>query len=165
MEEYFLEMLRLFRSDNVGVRSKLSAVYLTLGKEQECYDFIKWYQCYPVNGYDQGNTDLPFLIYEQYNFGYLNKVLTEKVQLVQKHFDILFERIDMHNRRIWRAILEPGRPINQQEPEMIVQNTANEAYAIVKSFLRPWEWTEGAIEYLETRLGKDTQYDAEIQQF
>ncbi|KAI3654920.1 hypothetical protein MP228_000300 [Amoeboaphelidium protococcarum] len=220
MEEYFLEMLRLCRSDNVGVRLILPAVYLMLGKEQECYDFIKWFQCYPVNGYDWGNMDLPFLNYEQHNFldelpeefisEYINvemvlalalikfralrslkdalnsecdlsrlpqvllrhlpadlneKVLTEKVQLVQKHFDILFERIDKHNRRIWRAILEPGPLINQQEPELIVQNTANEAYAIVRSFLRPWEWTEGAIEYLETRLGEDTRYDAEIQQF
>ncbi|KAJ4002675.1 hypothetical protein NW766_012801 [Fusarium irregulare] len=38
-----LEMLRLCRGDNQGVRSYVPALYLRLGRDQEAYDFIKWH--------------------------------------------------------------------------------------------------------------------------
>ena len=39
----FMEMLRLCRSDNLGVREYVSAVKLRLAKGQECDDFCKWW--------------------------------------------------------------------------------------------------------------------------
>jgi hypothetical protein len=36
-----LDMLRLCRGDNIGVRDCIPAMFLRLGKDQACYDFIK----------------------------------------------------------------------------------------------------------------------------
>ena len=41
--DHLLDMLRLCRGDNMGVRDSVPALYLRLGREQECYDFIKWW--------------------------------------------------------------------------------------------------------------------------
>lgn len=38
-----LDMLRLCRGDNMGVRSGIPALYLRLGRDQEAFDFLKWY--------------------------------------------------------------------------------------------------------------------------
>jgi hypothetical protein len=59
---HFLDMLRLCRSDNMGVRSLIPGIMLWLNKDQECYDLIKWFfvGC-DDDDYDWGNTDLPFL--------------------------------------------------------------------------------------------------------
>ncbi|KAL9602872.1 MAG: hypothetical protein Q9219_001567 [cf. Caloplaca sp. 3 TL-2023] len=56
------DMLRLCRSDNMGVRGLLPALYLRLDRDQEAYDFIKWYETTGnESNYDWGNLDLPFL--------------------------------------------------------------------------------------------------------
>lgn len=52
-----LDMLRLSRGDNMGVRSQVPALYLRLGRDQEAYDFLKWY----AQDYDWGDVDQPFL--------------------------------------------------------------------------------------------------------
>ncbi|KAE9371410.1 hypothetical protein N431DRAFT_545669 [Stipitochalara longipes BDJ] len=57
-----LDMLRLCRSDNIGVRDCIPGMFLRLGKDQECYDFIKWYSTTGEDShYDWGDMDLPFL--------------------------------------------------------------------------------------------------------
>ena len=56
------DMLRLCRGDNLGVRGLMPALYLRLGQDQDCYDFIKWWAtCDPDGHYDWGNTDLTYL--------------------------------------------------------------------------------------------------------
>jgi hypothetical protein len=57
---HFLAMLGLCRSDNIGLRSLVPGIMLRLNKDQECYDFIKWFFV-GEDDYDWGNTDLPFL--------------------------------------------------------------------------------------------------------
>ena len=37
------ELLRLCPGDNMGVRATVPSVLLRLGKDQECYDFMKWF--------------------------------------------------------------------------------------------------------------------------
>ncbi|KAF4993686.1 hypothetical protein FDECE_13343 [Fusarium decemcellulare] len=39
----FNDMLRLRRPDNLGVRDIIPHLLLRLGREQECYDFLKWW--------------------------------------------------------------------------------------------------------------------------
>ncbi|KAK0710175.1 hypothetical protein B0T26DRAFT_724270 [Lasiosphaeria miniovina] len=63
---HFTDMLRLCRSDNLGVRDIVPGLLLRLGREQECYDFIKWWATINdedrYNGdYDWGNYELPHL--------------------------------------------------------------------------------------------------------
>ncbi|CAG8898268.1 unnamed protein product [Penicillium egyptiacum] len=60
--DHFMDMLRLCRSDNMGVRDLVPGLMLRLNKDQECYDFIKWWEVVSDNPrYDWGNTDLPYL--------------------------------------------------------------------------------------------------------
>ena len=60
--EHIRDILRLCRSDNMGVRDMLPAIYLRLGQDQDAYDFIKWYRTKGSAGdYDWGNMDLPYL--------------------------------------------------------------------------------------------------------
>ncbi|KAJ5256932.1 hypothetical protein N7478_013036 [Penicillium angulare] len=44
-----MEMLRLCPSDNMGVRSSVPGVMLRLDKDQECYDFVKWWALASIN--------------------------------------------------------------------------------------------------------------------
>lgn len=60
--DHSLDILRLNRSDNMGIRSQIPSLYLLLDRDQECYDFAKWwFTCDPDGHYDWGNTDLPYL--------------------------------------------------------------------------------------------------------
>jgi hypothetical protein len=60
--EHLLDMLRLCRSDNLGVRDIIPGLYLRLHRDQESYDFMKWYATKgQESGYDWGNISLPFL--------------------------------------------------------------------------------------------------------
>ena len=59
--DHLLDMLRLCRRDNMGVRDMLPAILLRLNKDQECYDFIKWWQTTGRQGYDYANIELPYL--------------------------------------------------------------------------------------------------------
>jgi hypothetical protein len=56
------DMLRLCRGDNMGVRYQVPALLLRLNRDQECYDFLKWYQTTGQKpDYDWGNMELGFL--------------------------------------------------------------------------------------------------------
>lgn len=60
--DHLLDILRLCRGDNMGVRSHVPALLLRLGKDQECYDFVKWWATTAqASDYDWGDTSLPYL--------------------------------------------------------------------------------------------------------
>jgi hypothetical protein len=66
--DHLLDMLRLNRSDNMGLQHLVPALYLRLDREQACYDFIKWWHTSARDdSYDSGNMDLPFLDIENAN--------------------------------------------------------------------------------------------------
>lgn len=54
-------MLQLCRGDNLGVRDMVAPLYLRLGRDQECYDFIKWWKTVRGQNYDFGDMDLGYL--------------------------------------------------------------------------------------------------------
>ncbi|KAI1120891.1 hypothetical protein F5Y10DRAFT_113679 [Nemania abortiva] len=63
---HYQDMLRLCRSDNLGVRDIVPGLLLRLGREQECYDFLKWWAViddeHHYNGrYNWGDVSLPYL--------------------------------------------------------------------------------------------------------
>lgn len=63
---HFQDILRLCRSDDLGVRDIVPSLLLRLGREQECYDFLKWWAViddeHHYNGrYDWGDLSLPYL--------------------------------------------------------------------------------------------------------
>ncbi|KAJ9664506.1 hypothetical protein H2198_000157 [Neophaeococcomyces mojaviensis] len=56
------DMLRLCRGDNMGVRDLIPTIMLQLDQDQECYDFVKWYETEGQrNDYNWRDMDLPFL--------------------------------------------------------------------------------------------------------
>ncbi|KAF2436201.1 hypothetical protein EJ08DRAFT_645208 [Tothia fuscella] len=60
--DHLMDMLRLCRGDNMGVRDLVPGLLLRLGRDQECYDFVKWWGTEGQRGdYDWGDTDLPYL--------------------------------------------------------------------------------------------------------
>jgi hypothetical protein len=60
--EHMMDMMRLCRVDNLGLRRLLPSIMLRLDLDQECYDFIKWHATADQDGhYDWGDMDLPFL--------------------------------------------------------------------------------------------------------
>lgn len=54
------DMLRLCRGDNLGIRDLVPGCYIRLGKDQEAYDFLKWWETQTAD-YEWGDTDLPYL--------------------------------------------------------------------------------------------------------
>ena len=59
---HLMDMLRLCHGDNMGVRDLVPALDLRLGRDQECYDFCKWWATTDQKGdYDWGNMDNPYL--------------------------------------------------------------------------------------------------------
>ncbi|KAJ3149575.1 hypothetical protein HDU89_003628 [Geranomyces variabilis] len=57
---HYLDMLRLCRGDNMGVRDVIPSLLLRLGRSQDAYDFIKWWATVP-DSYDWGDVSLPYL--------------------------------------------------------------------------------------------------------
>ncbi|KAF0634919.1 hypothetical protein FPSE5266_10450 [Fusarium pseudograminearum] len=59
--DHALDMIRVCRGDNQGVRSYVPALHLRLGNDQQAYDFIKRYAVVPDEHYTWNDTSLPFL--------------------------------------------------------------------------------------------------------
>ena len=57
-----MELVRLNRSDKMRVRDLVPTLLLRLGRDQECYDFVKWYATVGQSRhYDPGDLSFPFL--------------------------------------------------------------------------------------------------------
>jgi hypothetical protein len=60
--DHILAMLHLCREDVQGVRKRAPALFLRLGKDQECYDFLKWWATTgQETDYDWQKIDLGYL--------------------------------------------------------------------------------------------------------
>ncbi|KAJ4317283.1 hypothetical protein N0V84_007419 [Fusarium piperis] len=60
--DHLLDMLQLCRSDNMGVRDVIPALFIRLNRDQEAYDFVKCYATTrDMSDYDCDDMDLPFL--------------------------------------------------------------------------------------------------------
>ncbi|KAF2223931.1 hypothetical protein BDZ85DRAFT_260065 [Elsinoe ampelina] len=57
-----LDMLRLSRGDNMGIRDHVPGLMLQLHQDQEAYDFIKWWRTTAEKrNYDWGDLEAPYL--------------------------------------------------------------------------------------------------------
>lgn len=60
--EHLMDMLRLCRGDNMGVRYSIPAMMLQLDRDQECYDFVKgWETIGRDKTYEVDEMDQPYL--------------------------------------------------------------------------------------------------------
>ena len=52
---HYMELLRLCHGDNMGVRFEVPFILLSLNRDQDAYDFIKWWMTIDEDGiYDWG---------------------------------------------------------------------------------------------------------------
>ncbi|KAI1747911.1 hypothetical protein F4782DRAFT_394716 [Xylaria castorea] len=118
--EHMLDMLKLCRSDNMGLRDMVPAIMLRLDLDQECYDFMKWWvTCDPDGHYDWGDMTLPYLnirgadVLEDPGFhlgkfpelNYLVALLLLKLKLL----------VDIRNLKITRKILTRRLPFELRD--------------------------------------------------
>lgn len=61
--DHLLDMLRLDRGDNMGLRDIVPNLLLRLGRDQQCYDLVfkSWETKSNERGFDYHNLDLPYL--------------------------------------------------------------------------------------------------------
>ncbi|KAF7713241.1 MYND-type domain-containing protein [Penicillium ucsense] len=60
--DHCMDLLRLCRGDNMGVRSLVPGLLIRLQRDQDSYDFIKWWANTLENSnFDWGDTSLPYL--------------------------------------------------------------------------------------------------------
>lgn len=60
--DHLMDMIRLSRRDEMGVRYYIPALMLRLNKDQECYDFMLWWKFTEGNSvYDWAESDPPYL--------------------------------------------------------------------------------------------------------
>ncbi|KAL8655723.1 MAG: hypothetical protein Q9210_000704 [Variospora velana] len=91
------DMIRLSRMDDMRVRDLLPALYLRLGRDQDAYDFVKWYITTDHEAlFDFGDVHLPYLdivdadVFESptylwakyHNLAYLASVALLKIRLL-----------------------------------------------------------------------------------
>ncbi|KAK7955115.1 hypothetical protein PG988_015809 [Apiospora saccharicola] len=114
--EHFQDMMRLCRSDNMGIRDHVPPLMLRLGRDQECYDFIKWWETTGQEGdYDWGDPELAFLdvkdadvteypdflLHRFGNLEFLISVMLLKVKMI----------IDIRNIKVIRKVVTGRLPI------------------------------------------------------
>ncbi|KAK8244432.1 hypothetical protein HDK90DRAFT_408006 [Phyllosticta capitalensis] len=142
--EHTMDMLRLCRSDNLGMRTLVPAVLLRLGKEQECYDFIKWWEKISEDShYDWGNNELPYLDIKDAD-------VFEPVDLYCKKFADLYKTFDVMLLKI-QLLLDLRSLQNSQEVfTTLVQNRKEELRA--KGLQQLIETLESQIQQLYNAL-------------
>lgn len=111
-----LDMLRLSRIDNMGIRNLIPPMFLQLDRDQECYDFIKWFEMDDQRcDYDWEDLDLPFLDLKGANvfedIGYLKRapghVLHLSVMILMK----LKLLVDIIHIKLTRKVIGTRLPV------------------------------------------------------
>ncbi|KAH7155783.1 hypothetical protein B0J13DRAFT_469917 [Dactylonectria estremocensis] len=107
--EHMQDMMRLCRSDNMGLRDIVPAMMLRLDLDQECYDFVKWWAtCDPDGHYDFGDMTLPHLnlrgadVLEEPDFFGIYPKLNHLVAILLLKLKLL---VDIRNLKVTRKIL------------------------------------------------------------
>ncbi|KAK3312996.1 hypothetical protein B0H66DRAFT_569333 [Apodospora peruviana] len=112
---HVMDMLRLNRSDNMGLRTIIPGLLIRLDRDQECYDFIKWWATCDFDGDDMSKPyldlhgadaledDMDWLTGEFPDFYHLVAILLLKLKMM----------VDTRNTKVARKVLDksslPGK--------------------------------------------------------
>ena len=118
--DHLWDMLKLCRSDNMGLRDIVPAIMLRLDLDQECYDFVKWWAtCDPDGNYDWGDMTLPYLdicganVFEDPGFLLGNfPALNHIIAVLMLKLKLL---VDIRNLKVTRKILRNRLPLELWE--------------------------------------------------
>lgn len=119
--DHLLDLLRLCRSDNMGLRDLVPALYVRLNRDQAAYDFLKWYATTGQDsGYDWRDTQLPFLDVKDANvLEPLRGLWTEKPCLELSHA-VTVALLKMRVLLDLRAVQNASRTLRGTVPPEIV---------------------------------------------
>ncbi|EEU38297.1 uncharacterized protein NECHADRAFT_77121 [Fusarium vanettenii 77-13-4] len=147
--EHMRDMLRLNRSDNIGLRDLVPAMMLRLDLDQECYDFVKWWAtCDSHEDYDWEDMTLPHLdihgadVFEYPDFLERHPALNHIIAILLLKLKLL---VDIRNLKMTRKILALRRvphdlwqsielsvirsplslKLQRDSPEALIQTEAN----------------------------------------
>ncbi|PKY02008.1 hypothetical protein P168DRAFT_240836 [Aspergillus campestris IBT 28561] len=172
-----MEMLRLCRSDNVGVRGLIPSMMLRLHRDQECYDFIKWWAVVAKDPqYDFRNLDLPYLdikdadVFEpvDFCFGYDNlnqmvALMLLKVKLLldltamrtlEKQINRLYWEVHRINKWMWMALRAPEHFIDILPPEFSPGSMQEMKFTLSWS-LNSWLVTPGTLDFIQRKIDEE----------
>ena len=151
--KHMRDMLRLCRGDNMGLRGLIPAVMLRLDRDQECYDFVKWWST--CDGFEWDNMDAPYLdtrnadVFEDPGFLITRfPALNNVVAILLLKLKLL---VDIRNIRVARKILAQ-RSVPLDICRLIEPNLVRSPLS--KGFLK--ESPEG-LDQLELRLLKHSR--------
>lgn len=118
---HLLDMLRLCRGDNLGVRDVVPAILLRLGRDQDCYDFVKWWAATDELGnYDWGNMDEPYLDLKDENAFEAPHLFTREYASHTISVTLLKTRILLDCQALKRAAV-----IGEKVPQEVLDNINN----------------------------------------
>lgn len=121
------DMLRLCRSDNLGVRDMIPNLYLRLNQDQKCYDFVKWYATEGQRmDYDWGNISLPYLNLEKEDVMEDASLFYEGFSVVAHGIPVTLIKVrmllDLRDLLVSTALLELPDKLNFDVVHRIQQN-------------------------------------------
>jgi hypothetical protein len=121
----WLDMLRLCRGDNLGVRERVPGLYLRLGRIQEPYDFMKWWVAYASKGkYNFGDLTLPYLNLKDENVFESLGVWGDISRLSLFHLQsLLLLKIKLYKEL---EILSNVQPVGGRVPQQILDEIGRE---------------------------------------
>ncbi|KAJ6032485.1 hypothetical protein N7540_003217 [Penicillium herquei] len=115
--DIYIELLRLCPGDNMGIRGSVPGAMLRLGKDQECYDFIKWFETaedYGRNFLNIKNTD----IFEPVDFVRVKPVgnLSRPLCLILLKIKLLIKMLRLRNgeariKQLKANLIKEGKPL------------------------------------------------------
>ncbi|RSL60742.1 hypothetical protein CEP54_006569 [Fusarium duplospermum] len=107
--EHMQDLIRLCRRDDRGARDKVPALMLRLDLDQECYDFVKWWETYNADGpYDWDDMTAPHLnihgadVFEDPNFFGRSSALNNIIAILLLKLKLL---VDIRNLKVTRKVL------------------------------------------------------------
>jgi hypothetical protein len=130
--EHLLDMLQLCRSDNMGVRDVVPALFVRLGRDQEAYDFCTWWATTgQESDYDWGDTNLPYLDTKNADVFVGVKVFVDNYPSLSHNVAVCLVKIRLmiDLQALQRARQEAGPHVPRELLDTIQQHSANTVIA------------------------------------
>ncbi|RNJ53204.1 hypothetical protein D7B24_002247 [Verticillium nonalfalfae] len=112
--EHLLDMLKLSRSDNMGLRDIIPAIMLRLDLDRECHDFIRWWSVLDSPGDDLwADSDAPYLIPSEASILSEPDFISERFPSLD-HLNVLLLLelrlvVDIRNLKVCRKVLAASK--------------------------------------------------------
>ncbi|SPN99941.1 uncharacterized protein DNG_02793 [Cephalotrichum gorgonifer] len=132
--DHLMDVLRKLRSDHTGVWQHVPADLVRLGREQDTYDFMKWYATMPLEpDYDPDDWSAPFLNIEK---------MSRLITTVKGQVRDLVLTIDKRDVWYWQVFDEDTNVVVVRAGER--PKSGWEAFAMNPVYLASWRVSPGA---------------------